>query len=75
MLTLQQLGAGEMAKHFKTLADLQRTQFNLQYPHNGSQQSISPIPGDPTPFPALCKYYEHVVHRHICRKNTHTHIF
>lgn len=41
--------------------------FNSQHPHSGSQPSGIPVPGDPNLQP-------HMVHKHICKLNTHIHL-
>jgi hypothetical protein len=46
--------AGDMAQWIRTLAALPRgSEFNSQHPHGSSQQSVTPITGEPTPSSAL----------------------
>lgn len=42
--------------------------FKSQHPHNGSQTTVTPIPGEPTSPSDL---HGHQTHRHAFRQNTH----
>lgn len=46
--------------------------FNYQHPHGGLQSSVAPVPGPLISSSGFQWYCIHIVHRHICRKNTHT---
>ena len=39
--------------------------FELQDPHGGSQPSVIPVPGDPVPFSAFCRYRSWCLDIHI----------
>lgn len=51
-----------------THSSSRRLEFNSQHSHGGSQPSVVPVPGDPMSLAALSD----VVHRRVCRQNTHT---
>lgn len=46
----------------------QRTRVRFPHLHDGSESSISPIPGDLTQLSGLC-----LLHRQTCRQSTRTH--
>lgn len=45
------MGAGETVK--STVCFPKGTEFNSQHPHDGSQASVIPVAGDPTPSSGL----------------------
>jgi hypothetical protein len=47
--------------------------FNSEFQHDGSQTSITKTPGDLRHSSGLCENYTHMLHRHTCKQNTHTH--
>jgi hypothetical protein len=59
----QGLAAGETVQWLRVLTALpDGPRFNSQHPHNSSQLSVTPVPGDSIPLP-----------RHTYRQNTNGH--
>jgi hypothetical protein len=64
----------EMAQCFRALAALPvGSGLYSQHPHNSSQLSVPPVPGDQKPSSDLHRYQAYAVHRHTCKQNIHTH--
>lgn len=47
--------------------------FKSQHPLGGSPLSVTSVLGDQVPSSVILGHFTQVVHRHICKRNIHTH--
>ena len=64
-----------MGQQLRTLAPLSEDpRFSSQYPHGGSQPSVTLVPGDLTPSSGLHRHQEHTQYTDIDVSKFPTHI-
>lgn len=62
---------GSAAK--STCCSCRGPEVNSQHPHGGTRPSVTLVPGDLLTSSCLYGHLHTLVHRHMCRPNTHTH--